>query len=72
MKKAPLKKVLEKISEILIDLGKAAILAGFASFFLKPVNWLYAISGISLGILLIAGGLFTAYFAETIRGEDNA
>jgi len=68
MKKAPLKKVLEKTSDIMIDLGKASIIAGVASFFIKPVELLYAFGGIALGLLLIAGGLFTAYHAE-ILGE---
>jgi energy-converting hydrogenase Eha subunit G len=71
MKKAPLKKVLEKTSDTMIDLGKAAIIAGFASFFIKPVNWVYAVGGITLGLLLIAGGLRITYYAETI-GDDNA
>ncbi len=35
MKKAPLKKVLEKTSAIMIDLGKAAILAGVALLFIE-------------------------------------
>jgi hypothetical protein len=38
MKKAPLKKVIEKTSDIMIDLGKASIIAGVASFFIKPVQ----------------------------------
>ncbi len=71
MKRAPLKKVLEKLSDIMIDLGKAAIIAGVASFFIKPVNWLYAFGGIVLGLILISGGLRIAYHAETL-GEDNA
>ena len=55
----------------MIDLGKASIIAGVASFFIEPVNWLYAFSGITLGIVLIAGGLRIAYYAETL-GEENA
>ena len=71
MKKAPLKKVLEKISDITIDLGKAAVIAGFASLFLEPVKWVYVIGGTTLGLLLFAAGLITAYHAETL-GEENA
>jgi hypothetical protein len=71
MKRAPLKKVLEKTSDIRIDIGKAAIIAGVASFFIKPVDWLYAFSGIAIGLLLISGGPRIAYHAETL-GEDNA
>jgi energy-converting hydrogenase Eha subunit G len=71
MKKAPLKKVLEKISDILIELGKALMIAGFASLFLEPVKWLYAIGGIALGLILIGVGLFLTYHAETL-GDDNA
>jgi hypothetical protein len=57
MRKAPLKKVLEKTSDTMIDLGKASIIAGFASLFIKPVNWFYVIGGTLLGLLLIGGGL---------------
>ncbi|MCI0694644.1 hypothetical protein L0337_21895 [candidate division KSB1 bacterium] len=70
MKKAPLKKVLEKFSDLLIELGKALIIAGFASLFLKPVNWLYAIGGVTLGLILIGVGLFVTYYAETLGGEN--
>ena len=71
MKKAPLKKVFEKISDIMIDLGKAAIVAGFALLVVEPVRWLYGIGGVALGLLLIAGGLKTIYYAETLGAENE-
>jgi hypothetical protein len=55
----------------MIDLGKATIIAGFASLFIKPVNWFYVVGGTILGLLLIGGGLRVAYYAETL-GEDDA
>jgi len=69
MKKAPLKKVLEKTSDTMIDIGKAAIIAGFATLFIKPIDWLYAVGGTTLGLILILGGLRRAYHAETVEGE---
>jgi len=72
MKKAPLKKVLEKTSDTMIDIGKAAIIAGFATLFIKPIDWLYVVGGTILGLVLVLGGLRVAYHAETIEGEDNA
>jgi hypothetical protein len=70
MKKAPLKKVFEKAGDIFIDLGKASILAGFALIFLEKSRWIEGIIGIVFGIILIAGGLVTAFYAEKI-GEDE-
>jgi len=71
MKKAPLKKVLEKTSDTMIDLGKAAIIAGVASFFIKPVNWLYAFGGIAIGLLLIAGGLTAVFSCMKIYSHND-
>ncbi len=70
MKKAPLKKVLEKTSDIMIDLGKASILAGVALLFIEPRRWLEGIGGIILGFLLIGGGLRLTFYTETF-GEEN-
>lgn len=71
MKKAPLKKVFEKGGDVLVDLGKAAIIAGFASLLITPINWLFGTGGITLGLVLIAVGLYLTYYSETL-GEDNA
>jgi hypothetical protein len=70
MKKAPLKKVFEKAGDTLIDLGKAAIIAGFASLFIQPVNWFYVTGGVALGLILIGIGLFLIYYAKTLGGEN--
>ena len=70
MKKAPLKKVLEKTSDIMIDLGKAAILAGVALLFIEPKHLFEGIGGITLGLLLIGGGLRLTFYAEAF-GEEN-
>jgi hypothetical protein len=72
MKKAALKKVFEKASDVLTDLGKAAIIAGFASLLIRPINWLFGVGGIALGLILIAVGLYLTYHSETLGEDDNA
>jgi len=54
----------------MLDLGKAAILAGVALLFIEPRRWFEGIGGITLGLLLIGGGLRLSFYTETL-GEEN-
>jgi len=48
----------EKIAEVLIQLGEASILAGVGSFFVKNVQWYFGFAGIFLGAGLIIYGVY--------------
>jgi len=48
----------EKISEVLIHLGEAAIIAGSGSLFVKSVPWYVGIIGICAGAGFVVYGVF--------------
>jgi len=48
----------EKIAEVAVHLGEAAIIAGVGSLFVKIVPWYVGVLGILLGIGFITYGVF--------------
>ncbi len=51
--------VLEKFGDLTLDLGKAAVIAGFAVLFFEKFQFFTTIGSIFLGLLLIAWGLYS-------------
>jgi hypothetical protein len=58
----------EKIAEVVVHLGEAAIIAGAGSFFVQGVRWYFGVGGIFLGIGLIAYGI---YLINKIKTRSN-
>lgn len=52
-------KVLEKFGEVLIDLGKAAMIAGTAALFFEQFRFLTTIGSVMLGLFFLLAGLYS-------------
>jgi hypothetical protein len=50
----------DKLSDVFIHLGEAAIIANAASLFIEGVKWYSAVGGIILGSILIWVGIVIA------------
>ncbi|MDZ7302994.1 MAG: hypothetical protein ONB44_12780 [candidate division KSB1 bacterium] len=61
--------VVVKAGDLLIDLGKTATIAGFASFFVKNFNLLLSIGTVLVGLILIFTGLYL-FHVKSRRRED--
>jgi len=62
-------KVLEKFGDVLIDLGKAAMIAGTAALFFEKFYYFTTIGGVLRGSVLIASGLFSFHVVAQRREE---
>jgi predicted membrane protein len=62
--------VLEKFGDLLIDLGKAAMVAGAAALFFEKFRFFTTVGGILLGLIFISAGLYS--FHELGRRHKKA
>jgi hypothetical protein len=58
----------DKLSDVFIHLGEAAIIASAGSFFLGDIKWYFAIGGVIFGSVLILNGII---IANSIRKENS-
>jgi len=61
--------VVEKVGDLGIDLGKAAVIAGFAGIFIEKTS-IISIGAIVVGWALIFGGLY-AFYVKNRRQEET-
>lgn len=62
--------VVEKIGELVIDLGKTAMIAGMASLFFERFRFITSIGALIVGLLLIFWGLYS--FHVLARRQEEA
>jgi undecaprenyl pyrophosphate phosphatase UppP len=76
--------VVDKFGDLAIDLGKTAVIAGFAGLFVeKIIPSIISIGTLVVGLMLILGGLLAFHFKnrrqektekkkeQTVRNEDK-
>lgn len=61
--------VVEKIGELVIDLGKTAMIAGMAALFFERFRFITSIGAVVVGLLLIFWGLYSFHVLARRRGE---
>jgi hypothetical protein len=64
--------VAEKVGDLVIDLGKTAVIAGFAGLFVeKIIGSFISIGTIIVGMALIFTGLYAFHFKNRRQEEAN-
>ncbi len=54
--------VVDKFGDLTLDLGKTAVIAGLAGFFVERIDPTISIGTIIVGFALIYGGFYSFYF----------
>jgi len=64
--------VVDKFGDLAIDLGKTAVIAGFAGLFVeKIIPSIISIGTIIVGLILICGGLLAFHFKNRRQEETE-